>query len=130
MSRPQVPRQQRPTSSMPVDLSQLIQGVSRSQNTALDAHLNGLRGAAAGVTLDMRNDPAHGDRTGGAHASYSARAVGRGEDGSTVLAAARAAGQALNPSGLGATASVSIPAELGVIIDSPMDYSPQLETEN
>lgn len=109
---------------------ELIKGLQK----AMDAHerglLSGLRGAAAGVTLDMRSDPAHGDQTGASHANYQARAVGKSEDGGSLLSVARAAASALNPTEVGAVSSVSIDGIAGVIMDSQLNYSPDLEQEN
>jgi hypothetical protein len=111
------------------DLTPLLQGLERMKARALDGALAGLKGAAAGVTLDMRSDPAHGDVTGATHANYTAFAVGRGADGSAEMAHAVAAVAALNP-GHVATNSVTINAELGVIVTSVTDYQEKLETEN
>lgn len=111
-------------------MTQLIQGVMRAHEKALDGALTGLQAAAAGITLDMRSDPSHGDQTGASHASYSARAVGRGEDGSALLAVARAAASAFNPAHVAPVERVTINGELGVIFDDPMDYGPDRETAN
>lgn len=99
-------------------------------DAAFDGAKTGLAGAAAGVTLEMHNSPAHSDQTGASHANYNARAVGRGEDGSQQLAVARAAASALNPSEVGPTQTVTINGVVGVIIDSQMNYSPELEQDN
>lgn len=106
--------------------TELIAGLNQSQNVALDGALAGLKGAAAGVTLDMRDSPAHGDQTGASHANYSARAVGRGENGAQLLGVARAAASALNPGHVGPGSEVAIDG-VGIILDDQMDYSPDRE---
>lgn len=110
--------------------TELIAGVMRALATGLDGALDGLDDAAARITDEMQHSPAHGDATGASHANYSARAVGRGQSGSAALAAARSAAEALNAAEVGPAAPVSIDAELGVILDSQMTYSVDLETEN
>lgn len=111
------------------DIESLIANLTKLRDVALDGAKRGLEGSAAGITLDMRNDPAHGDQTGATHANYTAYAVGRGADGSAELSHAVAAVGALNPGHI-ATASVDISAELGVILTSATDYQYKLETEN
>lgn len=110
--------------------TELIAGLNRAMVARDRGALEGLQATAAGVTLDMRNDPAHGDVTGASHANYSARAVGVGEDGGALLSVARAAAAALNPSEVGPTSSVRIDGIAGVILDSQLNYSPDLEQEN
>ena len=114
---------------MPNDLKPLLDGLDRIKRVSLQGHLDGLKGAAAGVTLDMRQSPAHGDVTGASHANYTAYAVGLGETGSQYVARGVAAVEALNP-GHSATAPVSIGAPLGAIVTSFTDYQDKLETEN
>ena len=114
---------------MPADLSQLINGVRGLLPAALDGALVGLKGAAAGVTFEMRQTVAHGDQTGATRANYTAYAVGRGADGSQELGRAVAAVEALNP-GHSETGSVTINGELGVVVTSATDYQDKLETEN
>jgi hypothetical protein len=109
---------------------ELIQGLHRAMAARDKGALEGLAAVAAGVTLDMRNDPAHGDQTGASHANYQARAVGVGEDGSALLSVARAAASALNPGEVGPTSSVRMDGIVGVIMDSQLNYSPALETED
>jgi hypothetical protein len=109
---------------------ELIQGLKRAFDARDQGALDGLKAAAAGVTLDMRNDPAHGDQTGASHANYQARAVGKGEDGGGLLSVARAAASALNPGEVGPTSSVQIDGIAGVIVDSQMVYAPKLAVEN
>ena len=71
--------------------TELIQGLARAFAARDRGALDGLKAVAAGITLDMRDDPAHGDVTGASHANYQARAIGSGEDGSALLNVARAA---------------------------------------
>jgi len=109
--------------------TELIAGLKRAVNVALDGARDGLKGAAAGVTLDMRQTRAHGDVTSATRANYTAYVVGRGADGSTELGRAVASVQTLNP-GHVATGSITINGELGVIITSATDYQEKLEVEN
>lgn len=114
---------------MKVDLTPLIAGLDRTLARALDGAARGLAGAAAGVTLDMRDSLAHGDQTGATHAAYTAYAVGwGGRDGAQELGRSVQAVQQLNP-GHVATASVRVDG-IGVIITAPTDYQSKLETES
>jgi hypothetical protein len=110
--------------------TELIAGLKRAHAAHERGAVEGLKAVAAGVTLDMRNDPAHGDQTGASHANYQARAVGEGEDGGALLSVARAAASALNPGEVGPTSQVRIDGIAGVILDSQLNYSPDLEQEN
>lgn len=111
-------------------LDALIAGVTRMHERALDGARDGLAQEAATVTRSMQTSPAHGDATGASHANYNARVVGRGDDGGATLAQARAAAAALNPGQVGPVSTVAIDGAVGVILDSQMDYSSLLETEN
>jgi hypothetical protein len=108
---------------------ELIQGLQRAHERALQGGLEGLQTLAPTLRQELRNGQGHGDDTGAAHASYDARAVGPGADGGSELAQARAAAAALNPSQVGAVESVVIDGVMGMIADSPMEYSVYLETE-
>ena len=113
---------------MPNDLKPLLDGLDRLKRVSLQGHLDGLKGAAAGVTLDMRQSPAHGDVTGASHANYAAYAVGLGETGTTEFNRAVRAVETLNP-GHSARSSVAVKG-IGVVITSATDYQDKLETEN
>lgn len=110
-------------------MKELIAGLDRMRNAALDGARDGMKGPAAGVTFDMRDSPAHGDQTGASHANYAAYVVGRGETGALAVAASITAVETLNP-GHVARGHVSIETELGVVITSFTDYQDKLETEN
>lgn len=109
--------------------TELIAGLIRGENKRLDGAKSGLLALAPTLQQEMRDSPAHGDDTGAANASYGARVVGRGEDGSVALAQARSAASALNPEQVEGIQAVAIAGELGLIFDSPMPYSIYLETE-
>lgn len=109
-------------------IQDLIRGLDRLHDVALDGAARGLDDAAADITEEMQQTRAHGDVTGATRASYSARRVGRGSSGAAQHAASVAAAASLNP-GHVASASVSV-AGLGVLIDSATDYQEDLETEN
>ena len=109
---------------------ELIAGLQKAMTARDRGALEGLKAVAAGITLDMRDDPAHGDVTGASHANYQARAVGAGEDGSALLSVARAAASALNPSEVGPTQNVRVDGIAGVILDSQLTYSPNLEQDD
>jgi hypothetical protein len=106
----------------------LIRGLDRMRDVALDGAAQGLDPEADRITGEMQQSPAHGDVTGATHASYNARRVGRGATGAAAHAAAVAAVEGLNP-GHAASAGVTV-AGIGVIIDSATDYQERLETEN
>ena len=114
---------------MPLDISDVLSKLPAFRTRSLDGAKAGLAGAAAGITLDMRDSHTHGDQTGATHASYTAYVVGRGEDGSSALSVSAAAVESLNP-GHVATAAVAVEGELGVIFTAPTDYQEKLETEN
>ena len=114
---------------MPNDLKPLLDGLDRIKRVSLQGHLDGLKGAAAGVTLDMRQTSAHGDVTSATRASYSSYAVGLGETGSQYVARGVASVEAFNP-GHSATAPVTIGTPLGAIVTSFTDYQNKLELEN
>lgn len=114
---------------MSIDLSDIFAGLAAFERKVLDGAAQGLAGAAAGITLDMRHTTAHGDVTGATRANYTAYQVGRGRDGSAELQYAISAVEALNP-GHTAIEPVQIDAEIGVILTSATDYQDKLETEN
>lgn len=106
----------------------LIQRLEQYRQATLRAALDGLKGAAAGITLEMRDTTAHGDVTGATRANYTAYAVGLGESGGTQVGRAVAAVEHFNP-GHVARSSTGIPGDVGVIITSFTDYQEKLETE-
>jgi len=110
------------------ELDNLLRGLDRFAAVALDGARDGLGGAAAGLTFEMRSTSAHGDATGATRANYTAYVVGRGADGSAERARAIQAVEFFNP-GHVAQSSVHVPG-LGVVVTSFTDYQVELETEN
>lgn len=111
------------------DIQNLIAGLKRFRDVALDGAARGLDGECPAIRDELQQTTAHGDQTGATRAAYAAWRVGRGADGGAALAASVSEGEALNP-GQTETSAVAVDAELGVIISDPMRYGPDRETRN